>query len=105
MLAIDCIAQVKHLRTLGVDQVAAAIRTHGLGLADNAVNVTYQFLACKVNMLSEVSLLTPSGWVATRVCTGVPLMAADLLTRHMHHAWERVRAPGQIPSRNNACLL
>ena len=41
-----------------MDQVAAAIRTHGMGLADNAVNVTYQFLARKVNMLSEVSFLT-----------------------------------------------
>ena len=58
MIAGGCAAQVKHLRTLGMDQVAAAIRTHGMGLADNAVNVTYQFLARKVNMLSEVSFLT-----------------------------------------------
>lgn len=86
MLATDCTAQVKHLRTLGVDQVAAAIRTHGLGLADNAVNVTYQFLARKVNMLSEVSILTTRGWAATLVCIGIPLMAADLLMSHMHHA-------------------
>ena len=51
-----CMVQVKHLKTLGMDQVAAAIRTHGMGLADNVVNVTYQFLARKVTMLSEVSI-------------------------------------------------
>jgi len=37
-----------------MEQIAAAIRTHGMGLADNAVNVTYQFLARKVTMLSQV---------------------------------------------------
>ena len=46
--------QVRHLKTLGMEQVAAAVRTHGLGLADNAVNVTYQFLARKITMLSQV---------------------------------------------------
>ena len=46
--------QVRHLKTLGMEQVAAAIRTHGTGLADNAVNVTYQFLARKITMLSQV---------------------------------------------------
>lgn len=46
--------QVRHLKTLGMEQVAAAIRTHGMGLADNAVNVTYQFLARKITMLSQV---------------------------------------------------
>ena len=45
---------MKHLKTLGVEQIAAAIRTHGMGLADNAVNVTYQFLAKKVTLLSQV---------------------------------------------------
>ena len=68
MSAVGCVAQVKHLRTLGMEQVAAAIRTHGMGLADNAVNVTYQFLARKINMLSEVSVLTTCGWVATQAC-------------------------------------
>ena len=47
--------QVKHLRTLGMERVAAAIHVHGMGLADNAVNVTYQFLAKKVTMLSQAS--------------------------------------------------
>ena len=51
--------QVKHLRTVGMDRVAAAIHVHGMGLADNAVNVTYQFLARKVTMLSQVNLTLP----------------------------------------------
>lgn len=51
--------QVKHLRTVGVERVAAAIHVHGMGLADNAVNVTYQFLARKVTMLSQVSPTLP----------------------------------------------
>jgi hypothetical protein len=46
--------QVRHLKTVGMEQLAAAIRTHGMGLADNAVNVTYQFLARKITMLSQV---------------------------------------------------
>ena len=48
---------MKHLRTVGMDRVAAAIHVHGMGLADNAVNVTYQFLARKVTMLSQVNLI------------------------------------------------
>jgi hypothetical protein len=47
-------AQVKHLNTFNVQQVAAAIRTQGLGLADNAVNVAYQFLARRFSSLSQV---------------------------------------------------
>ncbi len=50
-------AQVKHLNTLGVEQVAAAIHTQGLGLADNAVNAAYQFLARNFTLLSQVSQL------------------------------------------------
>ena len=50
------LVQVKHLRTLGMERVAAAIHVHGMGLADNTVNVTYQFLARKVTMLSQVRL-------------------------------------------------
>lgn len=46
--------QVKHLNTLNILQVAAAIRTQGLGLADNAVNSAYQFLACRFSVLSQV---------------------------------------------------
>ena len=39
-----------------MERVAAAIHVHGMGLADNTVNVTYQFLARKVTMLSQVRL-------------------------------------------------
>ena len=49
--------QVKHLNTLGVEQVAAAIHTQGLGLADNAVNAAYRFLARNFMLLSQVCLL------------------------------------------------
>ena len=71
--------QVKHLKTLGMDQVAAAIRTHGMGLADNAVNVTYQFLARKVNMLSEVSILTTFWYdVATEVMHSANLLRQQI---------------------------
>lgn len=52
-----CGVQVKHLNTLGVEQVAAAIHTQGLGLADNAVNAAYQFLTRNFTLLSQVSLL------------------------------------------------
>ncbi|CAL8470925.1 g10467 [Coccomyxa elongata] len=45
--------EVKHLNTLGVEQVAAAIHTQGLGLADNAVNAAYQFLARNFTLLSQ----------------------------------------------------
>lgn len=48
---------MKHLNTLGVEQVAAAIHTQGLGLADNAVNAAYQFLTRNFTLLSQVSLL------------------------------------------------
>ncbi len=50
-----CGMQVKHLNTLGVEQVAAAIHTQGLGLADNAVNAAYQFLARNFTLLSQVN--------------------------------------------------
>ncbi len=44
-----------------MERVAAAIHVHGMGLADNAVNVTYQFLARKVTMLSQVTITLPIG--------------------------------------------
>ncbi len=52
--------QVKHLNTLGVEQVAAAIHTQGLGLADNAVNAAYQFLARNFTLLSQVNSHSPN---------------------------------------------
>ena len=102
MIAGDCAAQVKHLRTLGMDQVAAAIRTHGMGLADNAVNVTYQFLARKVNMLSEVSASQLR--VATQACiwhaTYGSRPACEAHARHVglceHLGW-------QLPEGRSAC--
>ena len=68
--------QVKHLRTLGMDRVAAAIQVHGMGLADNAVNVTYQFLARKVTMLSQVS---------TAPSTGAALLSQNVLLSYSSH--------------------
>lgn len=59
MLTVERLAvQVRHLKTLGVDQVADAVRAHGTGLADNAVNAAYQFLARKVATLSQVGCHT-----------------------------------------------
>lgn len=60
--------QVKHLNTLGVEQVAAAIHTQGLGLADNAVNVAYQFLARKFTLLSQAGPLVCSSADCSELC-------------------------------------
>ena len=46
-------AQVRHLNTLGVRGCAAALRCHGLGLADHAVNCAYAFLARRFGQLSQ----------------------------------------------------
>ena len=71
--------QVRHLKTLGMEQVAAAVRTHGMGLADDAVNVTYQFLARKITMLSQV---------------GTPLLVSHALSSQ---ADERLQNQGTVP--------
>ena len=71
--------QVRHLKTLGMEQVAAAVRTHGMGLADNAVNVTYQFLARKITMLSQVN---------------TPLLVLRALSSE---AYEQLQTYGAVP--------
>ena len=70
---------MKHLRILGMDRVAAAIHVHGMGLADNAVNVTYQFLARKVTMLSQVSIALPTGAAPSGKCPAEPLLSLTAL--------------------------
>ncbi len=73
-----------------MEQVAAAIRTHGMGLADNAVNVTYQFLARKMTMLSQV---------------GTPLLTVQLLPSEADKQLQCSRAVPQLVRLTASILL
>jgi WASH complex subunit 7 len=44
----------KYVSTIGIQQVAHSIRTHGTGIMNTTVNYTYQFLASKLAILSQV---------------------------------------------------
>jgi WASH complex subunit 7 len=43
-----------NVSTIGIQQVAHSIRTHGTGIMNTTVNYTYQFLARKLAILSQV---------------------------------------------------
>ena len=46
----------KHLNTINIRHVANSIRTHGAGIANTAVNFTYQFLKRKFAIFSQVCM-------------------------------------------------
>ncbi|EKX45132.1 hypothetical protein GUITHDRAFT_139069, partial [Guillardia theta CCMP2712] len=43
----------KYIRSIGIQQVANSIRTHGMGIMNTTVNYTYQFLARKLAIMSQ----------------------------------------------------
>jgi len=43
----------KHLNTINIQSIAASIRQHGLGVLNNTVNYTYQFLTQKFHIFSQ----------------------------------------------------
>src|SRR5690606_36197835 len=43
----------KHLETINIRHVANSIRTHGTGMMNTTINVTYQFLRKKFKIFSE----------------------------------------------------
>ncbi|KAJ1477039.1 WASH complex subunit 7-domain-containing protein [Baffinella frigidus] len=43
----------RYINSIGIHQVAASIRTHGMGIINTTVNYTYQFLARKLAVLSQ----------------------------------------------------
>jgi len=43
----------KHLNTINIRHIANSIRTHGTGVMNTTVNVTYQFLRKKFRIFSE----------------------------------------------------
>lgn len=53
----------KHLNSINIHSIAASIRTHGMGIMNTTVNYTYQFLAKKFDIFSQVCI---SGQVEIR---------------------------------------
>mmetsp|Transcript_11124 Transcript_11124/g.26766 ORF Transcript_11124/g.26766 Transcript_11124/m.26766 type:complete len:1150 (-) Transcript_11124:108-3557(-) len=45
--------QNKYVHSIGIQQIANSIRTHGMGIMNTTVNYTYQFLARKLAVLSQ----------------------------------------------------
>lgn len=50
---IETTTETKQIKTIGVNQMVASIKTHGVGVMGTVVNTFYKFLVKKLNIFNE----------------------------------------------------
>jgi len=50
---IETTTETKQIKTIGVNQMVASIKTHGIGVMGTVVNTFYKFLVKKLNIFNE----------------------------------------------------